>query len=247
MGNYPCASAPGGTCSDTFVQVGNKDFTFNVEKPTYSIDVLSGGLSGGTFAGSVKISNTSVYNSTNPISITFYCADAAGNPTSTVFGTATIATPVAAGANATYTYSFTPAATCNSGKVYAVIKTTSNCVCADSNGYILQLLCYKPAATTGGTAMDANHGITALGRAGTNNDNWPMVRKGAWTVLEAKTKGFVVNRITTTAKVNAIPNAVEGMMVYDEEADCLKIYTSTDNGATFGWKCYNIQSCPDNN
>lgn len=37
--------------------------------------------------------------------------------------------------------------------------------------YILQLLCYKPAATTGGTAMDANHGITALGRASTNNDN----------------------------------------------------------------------------
>jgi hypothetical protein len=86
-----------------------------------------------------------------------------------------------------------------------------------------------------------------LGRAGDNNDNWPMVRKGAWTVLEAKSKGFVVNRIATTAKVNAIPNAVEGMMVYDEEADCLKIYTSTDNGATFGWKCYNVQGCPDNN
>lgn len=33
---------------------------------------------------------------------------------------------------------------------------------------------------------------------------------------------------------------------YDEKTDCLKIYTSTDNGATFGWKCYNVQGCPDN-
>ena len=38
--------------------------------------------------------------------------------------------------------------------------------------------------------LDTNHGITALGRAGADNNNWPMVRKGAWTVLEAKTKGF---------------------------------------------------------
>ena len=138
----------GGTCTDIYAQVGNKDFTFNVEKPTYSIDVLSGGAFGEVlFIVLYKISNTSVYNSTNPISITFYCADAAGNPTSTVFGTATIATPVAAGANATYTYSFTPAATCNSGKVYAVIKQHP-IVCADSNGYVLQLLCYKPAVVS---------------------------------------------------------------------------------------------------
>ena len=101
--------------------------------------------------------------------------------------------------------------------------------------------CYKPATTTG-TTLDTNHGITALGRAGANNDNWPMIRKGAWTALEAKTKGFVVNRITTTASVEAIPNPVEGMMVYDEEADCLKINT---DGTTTGWKCFNTQACPD--
>jgi hypothetical protein len=244
-GSISCPSAPGGTCTDATVQTGKYDLNFSIKKPTYSIDVLSGALSGGTFAGSVKISNTSVYNSTNPISITFYCADAAGNPTSTVFGTATIATPVAAGANATYTYSFTPAATCNSGKVYAVIKTTSNCVCADSNGYVLQLLCYKPAATTGGTAMDANHGITALGRAGTNNDNWPMARKGAWTVLESKEKGFVVNRVPTTAALANITNPVIGMTVYDIEAKCLKIYSVKEGDTNANWHCFNMQTCPD--
>lgn len=104
--------------------------------------------------------------------------------------------------------------------------------------------CYKPAATTG-TTLDTKHGITALGRAGADNDNWPMVRKGAWTVLEANTKGFAINRISTTAQVNAIANPVEGMMVYDEEVDCLKVYTSTNGGSTFAWHCLNQQTCPD--
>jgi hypothetical protein len=249
MGNYPCASAPGGTCTDIYAQVGNKDFTFNVEKPVYHIDNLTGVISGGIFSGSVKISNTSGNTSNNPITLTFYCADVTGNPTTTILGTTNIPTAIPAGSNATYTYNFTPASgvNCSSGKVYAIISMDNNCVCSASNGVLLQMSCYKPGVTTGGSVLDTNHGITALGRAGANNDNWPMVRKGAWTVLEAKTKGFVVNRIATTAKVNAIPNAVEGMMVYDEEADCLKIYTSTDNGATFGWKCYNVQGCPDNN
>ncbi|KMQ60817.1 hypothetical protein ACM40_13900 [Chryseobacterium sp. BLS98] len=100
--------------------------------------------------------------------------------------------------------------------------------------------CYKPA-TTAGSSLPTNYGITALGRAGLGNGNWPMVRNGAWTALEAKTKGFVINRIPTTAAVNAISNPVEGMMVYDAEADCLKINT---NGTSTGWKCFNTQTCP---
>lgn len=102
--------------------------------------------------------------------------------------------------------------------------------------------CYKPAQTTG-TALNTNHGITALGRAGDDNSNWPMVRKGAWTVLEAKTKGFVVNRLTD-AQISAIPSADlrEGMMVYNITQDCLQI--NIDGTAT-GWRCFNTQTCPD--
>ncbi len=102
--------------------------------------------------------------------------------------------------------------------------------------------CYKPAQTTG-TTLDTNHGITALGRAGADNSNWPMVRKGAWTALEAKTKGFVVNRLTND-QINAIPSADlrEGMMVYNIDQDCLQI--NIDGTAT-GWKCFNTQTCPD--
>ena len=113
---------------------------------------------------------------------------------------------------------------------------------SSANASVNGCYCYKPAQTTG-TALDTNHGITALGRAGADNSNWPMVRKGAWTVLEAKTKGFVVNRLTD-AQVSAIPSADlrEGMMVYNITQDCLQI--NIDGTAT-GWRCFNTQTCPD--
>ena len=108
--------------------------------------------------------------------------------------------------------------------------------------FTLQCYCYKPAVTSG-TALDTNHGITALGRAGADNSNWPMVRKGAWTALEAKTKGFVINRLTD-AQISAISSAdlVEGMMVYNISQDCLQINI---DGTAAGWKCFNTQTCPD--
>ncbi|WP_162088693.1 beta strand repeat-containing protein [Chryseobacterium aquaeductus] len=118
-----------------------------------------------------------------------------------------------------------------------------------STGYLsimASAVCYKPAATIG-TTLDSKYGITALGRAGSDHpDNWPMVRKGAWMVLEAKTKGLVINRLTT-AQIAAIPaaNLVEGMMIYDTTGNCLKVYTSTDGGSTFSWQCFSTQTCPD--
>ena len=113
------------------------------------------------------------------------------------------------------------------------------------NILISQCFCYKPGATSG-TTLETKHGITALARAGADqSDNWPMVRKGAWTALEAKTKGFVINRIPTTAQVNAIPNPIEGMMVYDMEAKCLKIYTLKTGASVMDWHCMNTQACPE--
>lgn len=99
--------------------------------------------------------------------------------------------------------------------------------------------CYKLGAT--GTTVQSKHGITSLQRAGADNGNWPMVRNNAWTVLESKTKGFVINRISTTAAIVSLPNPVEGMIVYDEETDCLKI---NSDGTSGGWKCFNTQTCP---
>lgn len=112
-------------------------------------------------------------------------------------------------------------------------------------GACIQPFCYKPGATSG-TVLDTNHGITALGRAGANNDNWPMTRKGGWMALESKTKGFVLNRITA-AQISAIPSAnlVEGMTVYDTTNKCLKMYTSTDGGSNYAWYCISTQTCPN--
>jgi hypothetical protein len=113
----------------------------------------------------------------------------------------------------------------------------------DGTGYgrnIIPCACYNDPKT-GGFNNDTKVGITLLKRAGAQNaDNWPMVRKSGHIALESNTQGFVVTRMTT-AQLTAIKtanNAVEGMMSYDTDAKCLKIYDGTD------WKCFNTPSCP---
>ena len=98
--------------------------------------------------------------------------------------------------------------------------------------------CFRPATTTG-TTLPTNHGITALARAGGNTGNWPVRVNGAYTVLDAKTKGFVINRVPTSALSSII--GVTGMMVYDTTVNCLKIYDGTS------WNCYTKQTCNDSN
>ncbi|NMR33285.1 hypothetical protein HIO71_03585 [Chryseobacterium aquaticum] len=114
--------------------------------------------------------------------------------------------------------------------------------------------CYKPAVLDLGNIYNSKHGITSLGRAGTENENWPMVRQSAWSVLESKTKGFVVNRVRFNASNQpvaddgttlVITNPVEGMMVYDKTNNCLKMYTSNNGGSTFQWHCMTTQACPN--
>lgn len=126
------------------------------------------------------------------------------------------------------------------------IGTSQNAASQPAN--CISLSCYRPAVTSGVT-LNTNFGISALGRAGISGDNWPMVRKGAWTALEAKTKGFVVNRVAFNSSGNPVGiapvNFIEGMMVYDTTNNCLKVYTTTDNGTTYGWKCMTTQTCPD--
>ena len=103
-------------------------------------------------------------------------------------------------------------------------------------------VCYKPGIL--GIGLPVNHGMSSLGRAATEGkDKWPMVRQGAWTALESKTKGFVINRLTT-AQISAIPaaNLTEGMMIYNVTLNCLQINTT---GTAAGWSCLNTQTCPN--
>lgn len=118
-------------------------------------------------------------------------------------------------------------------------------------GVLTTEVCYKPGAiiTAGNPALISKVGISSLTRAGIqNSDNWPAVRNGAWLVLEARTKGFVVNRMpfNTSGNPEGIPASdfVEGMLVYDTTNKCLKMYTS-QNGGSFAWFCISTQTCPD--
>ncbi|WP_415326897.1 beta strand repeat-containing protein [Chryseobacterium sp. MMS23-Vi53] len=113
--------------------------------------------------------------------------------------------------------------------------------------------CYKPGAiaSAGNPALISKMGISSLARTSAQSisDNWPAARTGAWLVLEAKTKGFVINRMAFNASGNPVgitpANFVEGMLVYDITNKCLKMYTSQDGGTTFGWYCMTTQACPD--
>ena len=117
---------------------------------------------------------------------------------------------------------------------------TGQSVGDSQNNLVNGCYCYKLPEKVAGNPNPVKHGITALNRAESDNSQWPQARQSAWTVLESKTKGFVVNRLTAS-EIAAIPtaNLVEGMMVYDKDAHCLKIYNGTI------WSCFNTQTCPD--
>lgn len=180
-----------------------------------------------------------------------YTATASAGATTQVTGTATgdindvVYLPV--GGSVTYNVtvnvpmsfsgSITNTATATVPPNYTDINPTNN----SSTDNDTSDVCYKAAALSG-VSVDSPYGVTALGRAGATNGNWPMVRKGAWVVLESKTKGFVPNQLTDT-DISNIPSAnlVVGMMVYNITQDCLMINT---DGTASGWKCFKTQTCP---
>ncbi|PST44886.1 hypothetical protein CYV15_04105 [Riemerella anatipestifer] len=120
---------------------------------------------------------------------------------------------------------------------------TTNCDTATVTLSIATSKCYNVPADNS-SSVPVNHGVTILGRAGTDNGNWPMIRNSAYTVLEGKTKGFVLTRNSNPE--GTIANPVVGMVVFDTDENsgkgCLKIYTGSGVGE--GWKCFNTQTCP---
>lgn len=95
-------------------------------------------------------------------------------------------------------------------------------------------VCRNPVTnTTAGSP--SRHGITLLKRVGEASQNWPMSRASAHTVLESNSKGFVVSRM---ANPSVITNPIEGMMIYDTTAKCLKIYSDGN------WSCFSKPACP---
>lgn len=244
VGAISCPTAPTGVCDTVNIETGKFAYDLVVNKPQYAIVSMTGTMSSSSiFGGSVTVRNNGIVAATQPAQINFYCADDAGNPTGTLLGTVAMSNTIAAGTTVTENYSFSVANYCATGKIYAVISAANNCACSDSNSMILNQLCYNPVTNTA-AGTPVKHGITLLKRAGADNGNWPMNRNSAHTALESNTKGFVITRVPTSG-LSAITNPVEGMMVYDTTAKCLKIYV-VDNTtpANTGWKCFSTPACP---
>lgn len=110
--------------------------------------------------------------------------------------------------------------------------------------------CFLPALN--GIGKSTNLGISSIIREEKNE--WPKNIKGGWLVLESSNKAFIPNRIKFNAANKPVSddnltlvltNPVEGMMVYDVTNDCLKVYTTKDNGNTYDWYCMNNSTCPN--
>ena len=97
-------------------------------------------------------------------------------------------------------------------------------------------VCYNDPIIENGFKNETNTGITLLKRSG----EWPMVRNSGGIALESNSLGFVPTRMTTVQleTIKSTGNAIEGMMSYDIDAKCMKIYDGTS------WKCFNTPSCP---
>lgn len=186
-----------------------------------------------TLTSNATAETTSVWNTTTPFAPDYTTS---GNATAglTYSWTKNGAT-IQGATSATLTLNnVTPA---NEAGTYVVTIRHPNNYCGTTKQTVLTVndVCYISPNT--GTAVPSKHGITLLKRAGAGNGNWPMIRSSAHTVLEANAKGFVITRMTTV-QITAITNPQEGMMVYDSDLNCLKLYDGT------AWSCFSKPACP---
>ena len=89
------------------------------------------------------------------------------------------------------------------------------------------IACVQPANKVG-EIKQSNIGISTQKL---KNKNWPTNINGGNFVLESKEKGFILPRISNlNANIN-IRESVEGMVLYDNDNKCLKLFNGTE------WKC----------
>jgi len=78
------------------------------------------------------------------------------------------------------------------------------------------------------STIKSNIGVSTLE---TQVNGWPENIFNAFIVLESKNKGLVISRVTNQ---NAIAIPEEGMLIYDIEADCVKLFDGTV------WNCIKL-------
>jgi glucuronoarabinoxylan endo-1,4-beta-xylanase len=94
-------------------------------------------------------------------------------------------------------------------------------------------VCVKPGVTNG-TPSSSAVGISSIKP---KSENWPNNIHNGYLVLESNKKGMVITRMANP-ETTIGTNAVKGMIVYDTDDKCIKMY----NGLI--WGCV-VQSCPD--
>lgn len=97
--------------------------------------------------------------------------------------------------------------------IYSNMLTTVSCPCSRT-----------PATGTGETT---NIGVSTRVQHGSSN--WPTDIPNGFITLESNDKGLVITRMTDPEI--SIPNPIDGMLVYDTDDNCLKLYDGTE------WYC----------
>ncbi|MBV7440487.1 HYR domain-containing protein [Weeksellaceae bacterium TAE3-ERU29] len=93
---------------------------------------------------------------------------------------------------------------------------------------------------TGAPQGNVKVGISNLNRT-TQTTEWINSYNDGWIAMESKTKGFVITRADdVNHPETAIENPVEGMIVFDIDENCIKLYDGTK------WACV-AQGCNDDN
>jgi len=135
--------------------------------------------------------------------------------------------PISGGTNSNYSIPITD----NSAAEYNVIVTPpGGCLIYSNVVKSFACPCYKPGAT--GTPEITKIGVST--RASKSTANWPADMNNAFLALESNDKGLVITRIPDPEVSIATP--VNGMIVFDTDDVCLKIYDGTQ------WSCIN-QTC----
>lgn len=114
---------------------------------------------------------------------------------------------------------------------YTVTVTAPFCAnSSTASTVVTKISSTKPTASTG-TELPSLFGISTKG-----STDWKSSTKNGAMVLESSDKGFVITRLKTS-ELPTGANAVKGMIVYDTDVNCMKLY----NGSA--WSCI-TRVCP---
>lgn len=99
---------------------------------------------------------------------------------------------------------------------------------------LISACCTNPPAT-GTPDSYTKTGISSIAGFTGGTTGWPGNIPNGFIAIESKNKGFVITRVSSSA---AITNPVEGMLIYDIAAACVKLYNGTS------WKCLEKDCTP---